>query len=60
MEKELKKMTNEQLVEVYKYYKPKAKRLGKEEYKYLIAIEREINKRNKADDKTKKIYIDCY
>ena len=38
-------MTNEQLVEVYKYYKPKAKRLGKEEYKYLIAIEREINKR---------------
>ena len=24
--KELKKMTNEQLVEVYKYYKPKAKR----------------------------------
>ena len=43
--KELKKMTNEQLVEVYKYYKPKSKRLGKEEYKYLIAIEREINKR---------------
>ena len=43
MEKELKKMTNKQLVEVYKYYKPKAKRLGKEEYKYLIAIEREIN-----------------
>ena len=24
MEKELKKMTNKQLVEVYKYYKPKA------------------------------------
>ena len=45
MEKELKKMTNEQLVEAYKYYKPKEKRLGKEEYKYLIAIEREINKR---------------
>ena len=43
--RELKKMTNEQLVEVYKYHKPKAKSLGKEEYKYLIAIEREINKR---------------
>ena len=45
MEKELKKMTNEQLVEAYRYYKEKAERLGKEEYKYLIAIEKEINKR---------------
>lgn len=45
MEKELKKITNEQLIEAYKYYKPKTKKLGKEEYKYLIAIEREINKR---------------
>jgi hypothetical protein len=45
-EKELNELTNEELIEVYKYYKPKAKRLGKEEYKYLIAIEREINKRH--------------
>lgn len=45
MEKGLKNLTNNELIEVYKYYKPKAKRLAKEEYKYLIEIEREINKR---------------
>ncbi len=45
MMKELKKLTDEQLKELWNYYKPKAKRLGKEEYKYLIEIEREMNKR---------------
>ena len=45
MEKDLKKMANDELIETYKYYKPKSKKLGKEEQKYLIMIEREINKR---------------
>lgn len=43
--KELKKLTYEQLKKLWNYYKPKAKRLGKEEYKYLIEIEREMNRR---------------
>lgn len=41
--KELKKTSTEEIISQYQYYKPKAKRLGKDEYKYLIAIERELN-----------------
>lgn len=46
MEKELKELTNKELKDLWCYYKPKAKRLSKDEYKYLIAIEREMNKRH--------------
>lgn len=42
---ELKKLSNEELKTIWNYYKPKAKRLGKKEYQYLINIEREMNKR---------------
>lgn len=43
MEKELKDLTNDELIATWKYYKPRAKYLGKEEYQYLIEIEREMN-----------------
>lgn len=41
--KEMKTLSNDELLTEYEYYKPKAKILGKEEYKYLVAIERELN-----------------
>lgn len=44
--KELKKLTDKQLLETWEYYKPRAKQLSKEEYKYLIEIEREMNIRH--------------
>lgn len=45
MEKELKEITNNELIETWKYYKIRKKYLSKGEYKYLIEIERELNKR---------------
>lgn len=45
LEKELKELTDKELYSAYDYYKPRAKELGKDEYKYLILMEREINKR---------------
>lgn len=41
--KELKKTSTEEIISQYQYYKPKAKRLERDEYKYLIAIEKELN-----------------
>ena len=42
---ELKTLNDDEILAQYEYYEPKAKRLGKEEYKYLIAIKRELNMR---------------
>lgn len=46
-DKELKELTDIQLDDLWKYYKIRVKYLSKEEYKYLIEIEREMNKRLK-------------
>lgn len=45
LEKELKELTDKELYSAYDYYKPRAKELGKDEYKYLTLIESEMNKR---------------
>lgn len=45
LERELRNSTKKELYGAYDYYKPRAKELGKDEYKYLILMEREINKR---------------
>lgn len=39
----MKELTNEELIETHKYYKERRTRLGKEEYNYLIELEREMN-----------------
>lgn len=51
LERELRNSTNKELYGAYDYYKPRAKELGKDEYKYLIMIEREIVKREGKNEK---------
>lgn len=44
-EMKMKELTNEELIETHKYYKERKTRLGKDEYNYLIELEREMNRR---------------
>lgn len=50
----LKTLTDEELMETYKYYKPRAKILGRAEHKYLVAIEREMTTREVNRKKERK------